>query len=327
MAAVTGIPATIDPSRVPADRTRGYGLQSQAFVVEETVDSETLRPDERLSIRGVTHEVNNCGRLSCWDHGCTHTGDKFDNQHGQDWVTATSFSIIATGPKCFGKHAIQNAERRARERMEALEWAAVEYAVMTGACGASPYLVGPPTDGDGLSLWIRPGSADGYTALANWSTADLSFAPVTPAGTDPVNPAVALAVIEWGMRDYGGPGVIHAPSWTYPWFRDWEIREASRLVTQLGTGWAFGRGYVSTAPGTDPTAMPTLDTPPDWTAPSAWLYGTGAVRIWRGPITVTPPYAQYNFRRNQSMVLAERSYTVSIQCPYVAVNVDLTEIP
>lgn len=322
---LTGPPVTIEPSRLQPDRVRGFGLQSQAFVVTETESADALPPDQRVAIRGARHEVNNCGRLNCWPHDCDHFGDKFADQQGQEWVEATPFTITATGPRCTGRHAIENAQRRARERMEALEWAAVEYAIQTGACGASPFLIGPPTAGDGISLWIRPGSTDGFTALAQWETADMSFAPETPAGTDPVNPAAALAAIEWGMRDYGGPGIIHAPSWTYPWFRDWEIREANRLVTQLGTGWAFGRGYVDVAPGTDPSAMPTLDTVPDFT--SAWLYGTGAVRIWRSTLDFTPDYAAFNFRMNRSMMLVERSYTVSIQCPYVAVQVDLTEIP
>lgn len=327
MAAITGPPALIDPSRVPDDRVRGYGLQSQAFLTEETSPSENLSPGDRLSMRGVTHEVNNCGRLNCWSHDCDHTGDKFADQHGQEWVEAASFSIVATGPRCFGTHAIANAERRARERIEALEWAAVEYAVMTGSCGASPFLAGPPTGEGGMDLTIRPDPVDptGYTALAEWSVADLSSAPVLPVGTDPVAPKTALAALEWGMRDYGGPGVIHAPSWVYPWFEDWERREASRLVTQLGHGWAFGRGYVSVAPGTAPAEMPTLDDTPDFA--SAWLYGTGAVRVWRGPITITPDEARYDYRRNRSLVLAERAYTVSIQCPYVAVNVDLTATP
>lgn len=318
MALLTGPPVVLPPSRVPDDRVRGYGLQSQAVITDEPAGGP---PDQRVAYRGVTHEVNNCGRLECWPHDCDHVGDKFANQGGQEWLTAEPFTVYATGPRCTGRDALANAERRAVERMEALEWAAVEYAVMTGACGASPYLVGPAA-GDGIELWIRPGSADGFTALAEWSTTDMSFAPVTPTGTDPVSPATALAALEFGMRDYGGPGVIHAPAWSFPWFHDWETSIGPRLTTQLGAGWAFGRGYVNVAPGTAPDAMPTLDDTPDFA--SVWLYGTGAVRIWRSALDMTPQYAQYEYRDNRSMVLVERSYTVSIQCPYVAVNVDLT---
>lgn len=318
MAALTGPPVVLAPSRLQPDRVRGYGLQSQAFVVDEAGSA----PDDRVAIRGVQHEVNNCGRLACWSHDCDHTGDKFADQHGQQWLTAAPFTVYATGPNCMGRHAMEAAQRRATERMEALEWAAVEYAIQTGACGASPYLVGPPEGDDGIELWIRPASPDGFTALASWAVADASFTPELPVGSDPVPVTTALAALEWGMRDYGGPGIIHAPSWSYPWFRAWEHKEASRLVTQLGTGWAFGRGYVNVAPGTEPDAMPTLDDVPDFT--SVWLYGTGAVRIWRSELTTTPQYAAYDYRDNRSMFLVERSYTVSIQCPYTAVNVDLT---
>lgn len=318
MARYTGPPVYVPANELPPSVRRGYGLQSQASVVQH---------DER-AIRGVEHEVVDCGRLACWPHDCDHVGDKFADQHGQSWLSTVPFTVYATGPACGGQDAIRQASRRATERLEALEWAAVEYAVMTGACGASPYLVGPAEGDDGIELWIRPGSPDGFTALAQWSVTSTGFAPVLPVGTTPVSRATALAAIEWGMRDYGSTGVIHAPSWTYTFFHDWEIRDGARLVTQIGTGWAFGRGYVSVAPGTAPDAMPTLDDTPDFT--TTWLYGTGTVRIWRSQLYGPPPAedgapVDYHFRDNRSMPLAERHYTVSIQCPYVAVPVDLTQ--
>ena len=322
MASMTGRPVVLDPALLPPDRVRGYGLRSQAFVRDDAGPSEDLPPDERYAGRGVQHEVNNCGRLRCWSHSCDHTGDKFGEQHGQQWVTGAPFTVFATGPRCTGRHAIENARRRATERMEALEWTAVEWAVMTGACGASPYLVGP-ADSEGIELWIRPATPDGYTALAGWRVNDMSFTPQLPVGTDPVPVMTAIGALEWGARDYGGPGIIHAPSWSYPWFEDWEHREGARLVTQLGTGWAFGRGYPSVAPGTAQADMPGPDAPPDFE--SVWLYGTGAVRIWRSQPITTPSYADYDYRQNRSMFLIERAYTVTIQCPYTAVHVDLTQ--
>lgn len=320
MASYTGPPVYVPASELPPDRMRGYGLQSQAFVVEETG-----RPSK--SIRGVEHEVINCGDsgLNCWSHDCNHFGDKFADQKGQSWVRTTPFTVYATGPNCSGRHAIEQGARRATERLAALEWAAVEWAVQTGACGVEPYLIGPPEGGDGIELFVRPGSVDGLTALASWNVLSDAFAPELPAGTTPVSRADALAYIEWGMRHYGGTGIIHAPSYTYPYFHDWEIRDGARLVTQIGTGWAFGRGYVNIAPGS--TEVPDRDTPPDLS--TAWLYGTGAVRIWRSAIQRPPEPdngpMDYNFRDNRSMPLAERHYTASIQCPYVAVNVDLTQ--
>lgn len=315
MALITGPPVTLPPSQVPADRIRGHGLQSQASV---TTEADNAPPGQRIAHRGVQHEVNACGRAACWSHDCDHTDDKFGDQRGQDWITTTPFTVYATGPRCSGADAIANAQRRATEYFAATEWTAVEYAVQTGACGARPYLAGEP---DGIDLRIRPGSGDGYTALAAWRVADTSFAPVTPVGTDPVSPEVALAALEWGMRDYAGPGVIHAPAWSYPWWRPWLRDAGPRLVTQLGAGWALGRGYVSVAPGTDPDEMPSLDDIPDFA--SVWLYATGAVRIWRSAVDMTPQYAAYDYRDNRSMMLVERAYTVSIQCPYIAVNVQL----
>lgn len=315
MARITGPPAYL--AQVPPDRQRQYGLQSQAIVTTEVEDAEPS-----YALRGAQHEVNNCGRLGCWSHDCDEQdGDKFADQPGQTWVSSTPFTVTAVGPPCGGRHAIDNARRRATERLVALEWNTVERAVLTGMCGASPYLIGPAGDGD-ITLVISPAGSDstGYTALAEWNLFDTSFRPELPAGTDPVTREQALGYLEWGFREYGGPGVIHAPSYTYPWFHDWILREQSRLVTQIGTGWAFGRGYWSVAPGDPDPIEPDV---PDMT--SAWLYGTGAVRIWRSQIIYPAGNdgVEYDWRQNRSMALAERSYTVSMQCPYVAVNVDL----
>ena len=283
MAMVTGPPAYA--ANVGADMNRMYGLQSQATVVTE---GDGANPS--YSLRGVEHEVNNCGRVSCWSHDCEHQddGDKFADQPGLDWVQTTSFSVVATGPPCMGPHAIANARRRAVERLTALEWSTVERTVQTGDCGADPSLSGSD--------------------------------PQLPAGTDPVRPVDALALLEWGFRDYGGPGILHAPSYVYPHLKSWIQRDAGRLTTQMGHGWVFGRGYASVPPG---GAAPDRDTPPDLS--SVWLYGTGAVRVWRSQIQYPAGGSvEYDFRQNRSVALVERSYTVSIQCPTVAVNVDLT---
>lgn len=301
---------------VSRDPERRYGLDSQASVV--TVPDG---PDSN-ALRGVIHEVNNCGRIDCVSHDCdTSDVDKFADQHEQQWVETNPFTVYAVGPSCEGMDADTQAlaRRRARERLQALEWAAVERAVLSGMCGASPYLAGPPADG-GIELEVRPATPDGYTALADWTVLDTSFVPVLPAGTDPVPPWQALAYLEWGLRDYGGAGVIHVPSYTFPWWKDWLWRDGSRLVTQLGHGWVFGRGYWSLEPG---TSDPEPEEPPDMD--SAWIYATGAVRVWRSPI-IEPPIG-LDYRQNRVMSLAERTYNVSIQCPYVAVNVDLTEKP
>ena len=307
---------------------RGYGLQSVATVITEPdletdADGRVIRPSANAaraySDRGVQHPVDNCGRLECWGHGCAdQDGDKLANRHGQDWVTSTPFTVYAVGPDCSGQWGRDQGPARARARLQSLEWAAVERAVLTGQCGADPTLIGPAGGAPG-ELTIYPGG-DPLSAVAEWRMFSDWAVPVMPAGTDPVSRVDALALIEWAMRDYGGTGVIHAPSWTYPYFRRWEIRDGQMMTTQIGTRWAFGRGYWSVAPGDTETVEP--DTPPDVT--QAWIYATGAVRIWRSAIWSPDDDLSYDWRQNVSTATAERSYTVSIQCPHVAVLVDLT---
>lgn len=320
MASITGPPAYLPGASVPPGRRRQYGLQTQATV---TTEPDTARP--RYSLQGVEHEVNDCGRLSCWSHDCdAQDGDKLADQPGQQWAISNPFTVVASGPACFGADAIANARRRALERLEALEWAAVERAVLSGMCGASPYLIGPPGGGGDIELEVRPATPDGYTALADWHLFSADLAPALPAGTDPVPLDRALALIEWGMRDYGGAGVIHAPSWTWPWLDDYLTEDGPRKTTEIGTGLAFGRGYWSVAPGTSDPVEP--DTPPD--TASAWLYATGAVRIWRSqPQAPTEDDIEFDWRRNRSTALVERHYTVSMQCPYIAVNAIMEDTP
>lgn len=322
---VTGPPIYL-PS-VPQPPRRGYGLESAAILTPESPDGP-----ESPALRGVIHDVDDCGRLACWPHDCDEQdGDKF-GLHEQTMVTALPFTVVATSPDCQGIDLAtqRRARDRAMRRLQALGWTMVEAAVLSGMCGASPYLVGPP-DGEGIELVVSPATEDGYTALADWSVLATDFTPETPAGTDPVPRADALAAIEWGMRDYGSVGIIHAPSWTYPYFWRWEQREGSRLVTQIGTRWAFGRGYWSVAPGTPDPEPP--DEPPPFGGDelTSWIYGTGAVRVWRSPI-VTPRSnvsgmdgVVVNPRQNIATSLAEQTFVVSIQCPYIAVNVDLRE--
>lgn len=205
---------------------------------------------------------------------------KDTRQPGQDWLAAESFTVYAIGPPCTGADALDRAQQRATNRLIAGEWATVESMTQMSILSQSK--------------------------------------PEIPTGDTAVPLAQALAGIEYGMRGYGGPGVIHIPRQAHGYWRH-IVRNGPRLETRVGHGLAFGRGYRSMAPDgpeNDDLIDPT----------QVWIYGTGAVRIWRSAIS-TPGNRSttFDWEQNASRAIAERSYTVAVQCPYVAALVDFTE--
>lgn len=275
---ISGAPGYIGP--VTPARPWQYGLQSQASV---------MTGDTRWAYGGIIHDVDDCDPAQCWSHECPDPNEPKDtDQPEQDTIVASPVTVYAISPPCMGGDAMDRAQARARARLVAGEWAAVERAVF-GLCGGLPD--------------------------SPWGDAEL------PAGTATVGMEQALAAIEYGMRNYGGAGIIHAPRQTYGYWGYGQhiIRNGPRLETEVGTGWAFGRGYLDLAAPGEPQTDELID-PTD-----VWIYGSGAVRIWRSPIT-TPGDREttYDYRANASRAIAERTYTVSIQCPIVAVHVDLT---
>lgn len=314
MAPVTGPPTWVG-APAPGPRWQ-YGLQSQAQV---------MTSDSAAAYTGVEYESAGCVPSRCWDHTCTPgqppTGDRVDlsvsadpsDQTGYtalaEWevfqdpnarkdsvdtepsfVATQPFTVYNVSPPCAGGYAMDRAQDRARERLEATEWIAVEHAFQSGFCGAVPNLAG----------------------------ADIEL----PAGEEPVSIARALSYLEFGLRNSGSPGVIHAPRDSYPFLRSFIGRYGTKLETQVGAGWAFGRGYTTVPPG---------EQAPDEQVPVAddmttWLYVTGNVRIWRSQIrTPGDRWSTFNWRDNQTRAVAERTYTVAYDCPTVAVQVDLSE--
>lgn len=136
---------------------------------------------------------------------------------------------------------------------------------------------------------------------------------VTPGGTTATRIKRAVGALEQYLGDeYGGTGVLHMPR-ALAAYAPVE-RDGAVLRTRLGTGVAFGAGYTGVGP--------------DGTAPAAgemWIYATGAVQIRRSPVIVPATGAETLDRStNQTLLIAERSYMVSVDCvPVAAALVDL----
>lgn len=145
------------------------------------------------------------------------------------------------------------------------------------------------------------------------STAELATGSATAVS---LKAGVAALEAQLGAN-YGGIGVIHAPRSlsTYAADRFQVVRGGPVLRTTVDTLWAFGGGY-------------TANTGPDGTPAGAgeqWLYASGAAVVRRGEVFVPADHrtGATNLSNNDALVLAERQYVVTLDCPLYAVLVDV----
>lgn len=139
-------------------------------------------------------------------------------------------------------------------------------------------------------------------------------------GGGPFKPARALGILEGLMADcYNGVGVVHIPQSILPVFAGPGptanvFKQNAQLRTLNGNLVAVGAGYPGTAPfGAAPAAG------------TAWMYGTGAVAMWRQTTPrVLGPSESIDRSKNTMKMIAERTYVLGWDCCHFGVLVDLT---
>ena len=117
------------------------------------------------------------------------------------------------------------------------------------------------------------------------------------------------ALEDYAAGLYSGTPILHAPRGLAALAAGnmIVIRDGSRLITPVGTFWAFGAGYSAANTGPDGTTAP---------AGTAWIYVTGAIQIRRSPVFYTPPSPEAGLNRasNEITLLAERSFVTLQDC-------------
>lgn len=111
---------------------------------------------------------------------------------------------------------------------------------------------------------------------------------------------------------YDGVGVIHVPRSLEPALTNANliVREGNRYRTSQGNLVVLGAGYPGTAPdGTTPVN-------------SAYVYATGAMFIYRGPLRRTSGEL-FDRDDNLATVEVERTYVLGWDCCHLAVNITL----
>lgn len=132
-----------------------------------------------------------------------------------------------------------------------------------------------------------------------------------------VKPEIGVAVLEyWASQNYGGTPVVHAPRDIASLLatRSTIERRGNHMETQLGAPVVAGGGYAKTGIN---LAAPV--------AGEAWVFITGAVRLWRGTANVKGPlFTQGASMDNTQVVLAERSYLIATDCLLAGIRVTLS---
>jgi len=137
--------------------------------------------------------------------------------------------------------------------------------------------------------------------------------------------AMGLGLLESALAScYNGVGVIHIPVKALATFDAWGLirRDPGRdgvngqlgrqLRTARGNLISVGAGY----PGTSPTGAAAG-------AEQSWIYATGAVFGYRGPVRFTGARDSLNRTNNTLAMIAERTYVLGWDCCHVAILVDL----
>lgn len=143
--------------------------------------------------------------------------------------------------------------------------------------------------------------------------------------TGSFDPAAGLGLLEAALADcYNGVGVIHVPVKALPTLSAWGLvrRDAGRdgvtgqlgrqLRTANGNLVAVGAGY----PGTSPAGAAAG-------TEQSWIYATGAVFAYRGPVRYARERESIDRSSNTISMIAERTYVLGFDCCHVAVLVDL----
>ena len=156
----------------------------------------------------------------------------------------------------------------------------------------------------------------GESYALEWKLQELVLLPqaydLTPTpGTPVTNLRYAVGMLEQYAQDnYSGLPLIHgnrvATTMILP---ELEAGENGVLHTIHGTPVANGGGYYGVGPG----AVAAGDG-------EAWLYISGQVNIWRGPID---EYTAYDLKGNRAYALAEATYVATVECFVAAILVGI----
>jgi len=250
---------------------------------------------------GVTFQPDACGPANTTVDPCpTPPADKTPSTTDLGVRGAEAFTVYAW-VDCDDFGTGGEAEAEATRALEWGEGQAVEKVLWTGSVA--------PT---GSGITIEPHLAEDAAVVSDGATIQTAATVVTGSA---VKIKLALGLLEDALaKCYQGQGVIHVPRVMAPFLTDGGLvfRQGTQLVTLNGNLVALGTGYDGSSPASAAG-----------TTTAMWMYATGAVMMRRSSIDV-PSFAQsFNRAKNDTVVIAERTYSLAWECCHLAIPVNL----
>lgn len=219
---------------------------------------------------------------------------------------ATSFTVYAEFD-C-SPVGLRDAAVVASTALDKVEQWQVERAFWTGVAGKSggvatttvfPHLAANTALSDSAAIVLQPAAS----VVATGSGDDL---------------AITLGQLEASLDDcYHGAGIIHMTREAAPSFFAWKLLcedpdDPGALRTKSGHRVVLGAGYTGSGP--DGAAAP---------AGTSWIYGTGAVFGYRGPVDMPNTPQSFDRVENTYHMIAQRTYVLGFECCLFAARVNL----
>lgn len=144
---------------------------------------------------------------------------------------------------------------------------------------------------------------------------DIEVVNLSPEGA--LDVVQAFGFLEEALTDVvPGGGIIHVPYGLASYIKAYHLIDKREDLCCSPTGFpvVMGAGYSGSAPGN-------VESVPGVT----WIYGTGPIGVWRGPVFTNPDDASEGLDRyrNDVTVYAERFYAVGFSCALYAVPVQI----
>lgn len=229
------------------------------------------------------------------------------NRSATAFTVYTEFDCSAVG--------LSDAERAATDALAKVEPWQVEKAFWTGTAGKTavggvaqttvfPHLAS--------TAQIADPNAPGDNIVLQPAASVVA----TGAGDDA---AITMGQLERTLSDcYHGQGVIHVAFEALATLRAFRLVEdddtgSGALYSPAGHRIVVGSGYPGSGP--DGTAAP---------AGTSWIYATGAMFGYRGPVVVPGNYTQsFDRQKNTVRMIAQRTYLLGWECCLVAARMNL----
>ena len=287
-------PILIDPPQIERYTGGLYAVAPPQPGPVQPGDSNSRRWEN-----GIQYQSETCTETKTWAVTCGNDPERDDKTFDQTFnmVEGTPF-VSYLGVQCaLPGRTLEEYETSVRNALDLCEQRTIERTFWTGDQGNEPHLA--------AGLYDAVTNPNGVVVLG---TSD-----VTPLGV-----MQGIASLEsWLGDNYCGVGALHAPRGLATYAAHFNQIDGSnpRLLTPLGTRWAFGAGYsVNTGPDGTPAE-----------AGTAWIYATGQVNVRRSEIWIQPHALEqaFNKRTNDVELLAERVFVITRECGIAAVRVRL----